>query len=167
MIIHALRTVSSTFITDPEGSALRIRRVLTPERVREYGYEELYWLAHEVKALIPLDPDLAADIYIASFEWTETDEGATPMSHSQILPMVSNKRQDFQHARWQLSQDYPKFVERSPLAAARAMVAVVSAYCREKVIESQKWRDEFRRLIESDHPIDGTAEAMLDDDTEF
>jgi len=167
MIIHALRTVSSTFITDPEGSALRVRRVLTPERVREYGYEELYWLAHEVKALIPLDPDLAADIYIASFEWTETDEGATPMSHSQILPMVSNKRQDFQHARWQLSQDYPKFVERSPLAAARAMVAVVSAYCREKVIESQKWRDEFRKLIESDHPVDGTAEAMLDDDTEF
>jgi predicted secreted protein len=81
--------------------------------------------------------------------------------------MVSNKRQDFQHARWQLSQDYPKFVERSPLAAARAMVAVVSAYCREKVIESQKWRDEFRKLIESDHPVDGTAEAMLDDDTEF
>lgn len=167
MIIHALRTVSSTFITDPEGSALRIRRVLTPERVREYGYEELYWLAHEVKALIPLDPDLVADIYIASFDWTETDEGTTPMSHSKILPMVSNKRQDFQHARWQLSQDYPKFVERSPLAAARAMVAVVSAYCREKVIESQKWRDEFRKLIETDHLVDGTAEAMFDDDTEF
>ena len=165
MIIHALRTVSSTFITDPEGSALRIRRVLTPERVREYGYEELYWLAHEVKALIPLDPDLVADIYIASFDWTETDEGTTPMSHSKILPMVSNKRQDFQHARWQLSQDYPKFVERSPLSAARAMVAVVSAYCREKVIENQKWRKEFRKLIESDHPVDGTAEAMLDDDT--
>jgi hypothetical protein len=47
------------------------------------------------------------------------------------------------------------------------MVAVVSAYCREKVIESQKWRDEFRKLIESDHAVDGTAEATLDDDTEF
>jgi hypothetical protein len=49
-----------------------------------------------------LDPDLVAEIYIASFDWTETDEGTTPMSHSKILPMVSNKRQDFQPARWRV-----------------------------------------------------------------
>ena len=50
MIIHALRTVSSTFIADRAGSAIRVRRALSPDRVRGFGYEELYWLAHEVEA---------------------------------------------------------------------------------------------------------------------
>ena len=112
-----------------------------------------------------MDPELVADIYIAAFDWTETDEGAPRMSHSQILPMVSNKRQDFQHTRWQLSQHYPKLVERSPLSAARAMIAVATAYCRDRAIESRKWRKAFRKLLEADHPVDGTAEVMLDDDT--
>jgi hypothetical protein len=163
MIIHALRTVvSSTFITDPEESARRIRRALTPERVREYGHEELRWLAYEVKALIPLDPDLVADIYIAAFDWTETDESATPMSHSQILPMVSNKRQDSQHTRWQLSQYYPQFVKTSPLSAARAMIAVVGTHCRDRGIESRQWGKEFRKLNAIEDPVDDAVESLLD-----
>jgi hypothetical protein len=162
MIIHALRTVvSSTFITDPAESAQRIRRALAPERVREYGHEELRWLAYEVKALIPLDPDLVADIYIAAFSWTETDESATPMSHSQILPMVSNKRQDSQHTRWQLSQYYPQFVKTSPLSAARAMIAVVGTYFRDRRMERRKWGKEFRKLNAIEDPVDDAVEALL------
>jgi hypothetical protein len=130
--------------------------------VREYGHEELRWLAYEVKALIPLDPDLVADVYIAAFDWTETDESTTPLSHSQILPMVSNKRQDFQQTCWHLSQHYPRFMERSPFAAARAMIAVVSAHCRDREIETKRWSREFRKLNAIEDPVDDAVEALLD-----
>lgn len=162
MIIHTLRTVANTFTTDPKESALRIRRALEPERVREHGYEELHWLAHEVKALIRLDAELVADIYIAAFNWTETDESTTPLSHSLIVPMTSNKRQDFQQTRWHLSQHYPKLVATSPFAAARAMIAVVDTYCRDKDIETRKWGKEFRKLNKIEDPIEDTVEALLD-----
>jgi hypothetical protein len=164
MIIHSLRTVANAFISDPKESALRIRRPLEPERVREYGYEELHWLAHEVKALIRLDAELVADMYIAAFRWTETDESATPMSHSLIVPMTSNKRQDFQQTRWHLSQHYPKLVATSPFAAARAMIAVVEAYCRDKDIETKKWGKEFRKLNKIEDPVEDAVEAPLDGD---
>ena len=154
----------NTFITDPKESALRIRRALEPERVREYGYEELHWLAHEVKALIRLDAELVADMYIAAFSWTETDESATPLSHSQILPMTSNKRQDFQQTRWHLSQHYPKLAEISPFAAARAMIAVVDAYCHDKDIERREWSKEFRKLYKIEHSVEDVVEALLDGD---
>ena len=116
--------------------------------MREYGYEELHWLAHEVKALIPLDPELVADMYVAAFDWTETDESTTPLSHSQIVPMVSNKRQDFQQTRWHLSQHYPKFVERSPFAAARAMIAVVERALQRQGHRNQKME---QRVPETQH----------------
>lgn len=161
LIIRALRAVADAFITDPQESALRIRRVLEPERVREYGYEELHWLAHELRALIWLDAELVADIYIAAFEWTETDESATPLSHSQIVPMISNKRQDFQQTRWHLNQHYPRLIESSPYAAARAMIAVVDAYCRDKDIETQKWGKEFRKLNKIEDPTEDAVEALL------
>lgn len=164
LIIHALRTVVNTFITDPKESALRIRRALEPERVREYGYEELHWLAHEVKALIRLDAELVADMYVAAFSWTETDESATPLSHSQILPMTSNRRQDFQQTRWHLSQHYPKLAEISPFAAARAMIAVVDGYCHDKDIERREWSKEFRKLYKIEHSVEDVVEPLLDGD---
>ena len=164
MIIHVLRTVASTFITDPRESEIRIRRALEPERVRDHGYEELHWLAHEVKALIRIDSELVADIYIAAFGWTDTDESTTPMSHSLIVPMTSNRRQDFQQTRWHLSQHYPKLLEIAPFAAARVMVAVVEAYCRDKDKESREWSKEFRKLNNIEDPVEDAVEALLDGD---
>jgi hypothetical protein len=150
MIIHAVRTVSSTFFTDRQESALRIRRLIIPERVREFGWEELHWLAYEIKTLIPLDPELVADVYIAAFEWTETDESATPLSHSAIVPMISNKRQDFKQTRWHLSQSFPKFVDRSPFSAARAVIGIASAYSRDRNIESRIFGEALREQLRAE-----------------
>ena len=165
MIIHALRTVCSTFDTDPDESAARIRRTLEPERVRLYGYQELHWLAYEVKELIPLDPELVADIFIAAFEWTEKDESPTPMTDSRILPMVSNKKQDHGSSRWHLTQHYQKLVRQSPSAAARAMIAVVGAYRREKDIANEEFLRDFHASLTEDLAQELGAEASLDEET--
>ena len=54
------------------------------------------------------------------------------LSGSRILALTSNRRQDYQHARWQLAQDYPHFVRRAPLPATRAMIGVVDGYVKSK-----------------------------------
>ena len=56
MIIHALRTVCTTFASDRAESAIRIRLALSPDRVRKFGHEELHWLGYEVGCLIPGRP---------------------------------------------------------------------------------------------------------------
>ena len=165
MIIHAVRTVCSTFFTDRQESALRIRRFIIPERVREFGWEELHWLAYEIKTLIPQDPELVADIYVAAFEWTETDESATPLSRSKILPMISNKRQDFKQTRWYLSQYFPELVERSPFSAARAIIGIVSAYSRDRNIESRRFGKAMREQLRAKKDaLPGVIEDWLDGD---
>jgi hypothetical protein len=163
MIIHALRSVCATYISDPAESAIRIRRALTPERVRQYGYEELHWLAREVRNLISLDAELVADMYAATFEWTDKDETTTPMVGGQIVPMSSNRRQDYKQAQWQLAQCYPDFVKKSPIAAARAMIAIVSAYCRDKEIESQEFGRAVREHM-TETVLDEAVEALLEED---
>ncbi len=128
LIIHALQGVCRTFESDPIASKALLRRCLDPEHLARYGYEEIPRLASEVKRVIPLDAEFVAEIYRAVFRHWETSDEPTPMGASRIIPMTSNKGQDFRMAWHQLAEIYPNFLAQAPVHATRALISALDAY---------------------------------------
>jgi hypothetical protein len=132
LVTNALRSVNSTFRSDSAASAVLLRRSIEPEHLATYGYDEARWLVHDLKEISAYDSEFVADVYIAVFSHHEPSTESTDISSSRILSLTSNRRQDYQHAKWQLAQDYSSLIRRAPLPATRAMIGVVDAYVKNK-----------------------------------
>ena len=128
LVIHALQTVCRTFESEPTASAVLLRRCLAQEYLTNYGFEEMPRLAMEVKRLIPLDPMLVEEIYRAVFAHQEPSEETTFIGQSRILPMRSNRRQDYEMAYFGLAEVFPEFLVQAPKRATSALVAVMESY---------------------------------------
>lgn len=143
LVIHALKAVCRTFESDMAASAALLRRCLEPTHLANYGYEELLWVAREVKRLIPLDPELVCDIYCAAFSHDETSEAETPMGSSRIIPMTSNRQQDYEAALYDLAETYPAFLQGAPTQATRALIAILNAFVAKKHRYSENILDQL------------------------
>lgn len=143
LVIPALQAVCRTYESDPAASAALIRRCLELSHLTQFGFEEMPWLAREVKRLISLDPELVQEIYCVAFSHQELSEEPTPIGHSRILPLASNRRQDYQMALYKLAEVFPQFLDRAPQEATRALIAVMEAYvARRSSPASGEWHEE-------------------------
>jgi hypothetical protein len=132
LVVHALEGVCRTFESDPTASAAHIRRCLEPLHLSQYGFVEMPWLAREVKRLIDLDPALSGEIYRVAFSYQETSAEPTPMGPGRILPLISNRSQDYGMALYELAEVFPTFLEHALANATRALIAVVEAYVAQR-----------------------------------
>ena len=128
LVIDSLQGVCRTFESDPKISVGLIRRCMEPEHFSKYKFEEMPWLAREVKRLFSLDPDLVEEIYRIAFTYPETSTDKTSMGLSRILPLTSNRRQDYEMALYNLAEVFSAFLAHSPENATRALIAVIEAY---------------------------------------
>jgi len=143
LVIHALQCVCRTFESDITASVSLIRRSLEPSHLVRFGFEEMPWLAQEVKRLIPFDPELVEEIYRVAFSHQEESEEPTPVGDSRILSLVSNRRQDHGMALYQLAEVFPEFLKSAPKEATRALVSVVESYVvQSHSLASGEWHEE-------------------------
>ena len=144
LVIHALQCVCRTFESDPAASAVLIRRCMDQSHLSQFGFEEIPWLAQEVKRLIPIDPELVEEIYRVVFSHLETSTEPTPLGQDRILPLISNRRQDYEMALHALAAIFPKFLKETPERATRALITVVEAYVSQRHSRaSAKWHEEM------------------------
>lgn len=128
----SMQCVCRTFDSDPASSAALIRRALVPDHLRQYGFEEMPWLARQVRALIQPDPALVEDIYVATFQFLEESDAPTVMSPSRILRLSGNRRQDYGMARYELAAAFPQYQVAFPENATRVAIAAIEGYVREE-----------------------------------
>jgi hypothetical protein len=128
LVTNSLRSVCQTFATDADESSALLRRATQPEHLAQYGYEELPVITRELSTIARVAPDLAAEIYISVFTYREPSDETTNMSKSQILSLTSNRRQDYDMAKWTLAEFYPTFILQHPVLATTAMLGVIDAY---------------------------------------
>jgi hypothetical protein len=128
LVIQGIKAVSRTFASDPSASAILLRRAIEVEHLAHYGYRELSWIGHEIKNILPHDPQLVADIYAAAFRFQESSQETTTMGNSRILPLTSNRRQDYKMGLFQLSQVFPQFLRQAPDHALETLIAVLETY---------------------------------------
>ncbi|MER8671096.1 hypothetical protein NKH45_28675 [Mesorhizobium sp. M1156] len=124
----AISFVGKTFDSDPVASRKLVERLIEPQRMAEHASGDMHWLAQEVGRISDVNADLVVSIYEAVFKHIIEDDTPTQLGNSQILPLMSNRRQDFKMAQWALKEKFPAFAKKHPLAAASAAVKVAGAY---------------------------------------
>jgi hypothetical protein len=154
LVARALESVCRTFSSEPAASAALLRHALVLEHLQQHGYQEMPWLAREIRALMVHDPVLVEAICVAAFEFHEDSNDPTAMNPSRILRLSGNKRQDYEMARFELANLFSEFQAGFPENAARAAIGVVDAYVREKrhlpddaTTESFEFRGRAARIL--------------------
>jgi hypothetical protein len=132
LVNHSIQCVCRTFDSDPASSAALIRRALAIDHLREFGFEEMPWLAREVRMLMERDPVLVEEIYVATFQFHEESDASTDMNASRIMRFSGNRRQDYEMARYELAAVFPRFQAAFPENATRAAIAAVEGYVSEE-----------------------------------
>jgi hypothetical protein len=156
---NAIRFVAKTFGTDPAASRALLQRILHEPRFSEHAHEEAPWLAEGVPAIVPFDPDFVAEIYAVLFGRPAPQEGKSWLGGqpSRIMPLLSDRRQDYEHARWHLRQAIPSFLSVAPAYGTQA----VSAAAIGKAVE----RSSFDRSRETHRVQVGSRTiAIVEDD---
>ena len=128
LMSSAVGFVADTYATDATASRELLRMIFNPERFEQYAHAEVPWLARKLEPIAAVDPVFVAEIYSKSFAAEITDTSKTSMGSSQILPMSSNRRQDYQHAQWQLKEYFPTFLAEHPDDAVTALIDVIAGF---------------------------------------
>lgn len=128
LVIFALQSVCRTFESNPADSTNLIKQCLEPEHLSKHGFEEMPWLAREVKRLIRLDPPLCEHIYRVAFSHEEKSNEETSMTSSRILSLTSTRSQDYGMACYHLGEVFPEFLRSAPENAIRALITAVNNY---------------------------------------
>lgn len=128
LIVPALETVCRTYESDPAASATLLRRAFAQDHLVTHGFEEVPWIARETARLIPVAPDFVEEIYLKSFAHQETSTEVTQIGDSSILPLRSNRAQDYDGALYALHEAFPAFLEDAPVEATRTLMGVWAAH---------------------------------------
>lgn len=122
--VRLLPMVCKTFSADPVASRRLIERVLSLQADTILPIRYFYTLSDEVDSLVADAPDLVATIYKAVFEHEEQSDEPTRMGGI-VLPLTSNRRQDFEMCQYCLGRSFGSFLA---LAPATAIPTIVELY---------------------------------------
>jgi hypothetical protein len=143
LVTAGLRAVSRSFGGDPAGAGALLRRTLQSDQLREHGFEEMPCLTRELPELVRHDPLLVGAIYVAVLSHDESRTDPALMSRSRILPLVSNIRQDFNHAKWGLGEFFPSFLQEAPVHAIGTLLEVLEALAADTAPHASEERFDF------------------------
>lgn len=121
MAPNAIHFVSKSFGSDSAASRRLLQQILDEPRFSEHAHAEAPELAKGVGDIFSHDPSFVVSIYGSLFERSAPSEGDTWLSNSRIMPLTSNRRQDYEISRWHLQQALPGFLQASPAEATRAV----------------------------------------------
>ena len=125
---NAISFVADTIDTDVQASCNLLEQILSPERLQRFGSEEIPTLCHNIEKIGEHAPDFVARIFEFVYSHDIVDDRETNLGESRILPLRSNARQDYELARYSLSEYFPYFLEQYPSQAISAAVSALDGY---------------------------------------
>ena len=128
LVTSAIGFVADTFASDAAASRQLLRSLFSPDRFNAHGHDEIPWLTMKLGKLLPVDPEFVVEIYEKTFARAISDEGETALGKSRILPLRSNRRQDYQHSYWNLKEFFPTFICANSELATKAYIKAVEGY---------------------------------------
>jgi hypothetical protein len=117
----AITAVIQTAASDLTATETLLRRAVESPQLEERGYNDLLSLTSKVSELLGPLPGLIEGLYVAVLGHTETSSADTQLGSGSVLTLVSNRRQDFDAAKYPLTEHFPT-VLRSDLPRALAIL---------------------------------------------
>ncbi len=164
-----IEAVARSCASNPQASREILLRALSPERVSDHGYLELWALAQEIRSLLSCAPDLVSELYRTVFGRDEPSKAPTPLGTGQILRLASNRQQDWNMIRYVLAEQYPLVLEREPGVAVRAAGAACLhegeryAWSVPRVMETFMFRERKTGMIDDGSEFWDSGEGLADD----
>ncbi|WP_438765349.1 hypothetical protein [Kushneria sp. TE3] len=124
----SIHLVSETFESDPDASRKLLEKIFSPERLALHAAEEVPALCREIEKIAPHDPAFAERIYQETYGFELTGDQETMIGNSQIMPLKSNARQDYDMARYALKEFFRTFLQLHPKHAVGAITQAVESY---------------------------------------
>lgn len=128
----AIRFVGRSFASDPTASRALLDRILREPHFSQNADREAHWLTEQILPIAHSDPSFATVIYAGIYGQMITDTATSALggNRSRILPLLSNRRQDYEHSRWQLGSSVGEFLAISPEHGTRAVIDAVIGEAR-------------------------------------
>jgi len=134
----ATSLVAKTFDTDPIASKNLLKKVLSlPETESNFEISYISRLTDETGQILESDPEFLKEIYVAVFGHEETSDEITALG-SPVLPLTSNRRQDYDLCIFNLTKDFSKFIERAPSLAAETGIWCIQESKRVAPVRDQE-----------------------------
>lgn len=128
LLESAIGLVVDTFETNSSESRRLLSRLFETSHFESVGWSSVPALARKIELLARCDPEFASFVYQQTYEKSVIEDRATNLGHSQILPLRSNARQDYELARYALAEFFPSFLRASPTFAARSLSSALNGY---------------------------------------
>ncbi|WP_245418681.1 ATP-binding protein [Mesorhizobium sp. WSM3864] len=121
---NAIRFVGKSFAADPAASRALLDRMLRDPHFSNHADKEAIWLSEEIIPIALADADFAIEIYRVLYSRDITDSSTSFMGGqaSRIMPLSSNRSQDYRHCRYNLGRRVTRLLELSPPLGTRAIV---------------------------------------------
>ncbi|MEJ1172014.1 ATP-binding protein [Variovorax sp. CCNWLW235] len=156
----AIRFVARAFESDPAASERLLQQVISEPHFSSHASQEAPWLAEGARYMLNTAPAFVEQIYASLFGKESPQQGDTFLGGpSKILPLRSNHKQDYEHARWHLEQVLPKFLQASPTHATRAVSSCVIGLAAE---EQEDGAEQLTHV-----PVQGAATTLTIVDDSF
>jgi len=154
---NAIRFVTRSYGADPAASRALLEEIIGA-RFNKHAWEEAPWLAEGVNTILPHDPEFVVKIYEVLFTRKVTDESKTSLggTASRILPLTSTRRQDYEHARWQLGRALKSVLDANIVAGTTAVVHAV----RGMAAKNHAQKDDQKPIVV---PFAGGSMHVIDD----
>lgn len=130
LAINSISAVAATVTTDQQSSITLLRECITQPHLSTLGHQTLWAIGQNIRVFAAVDPAFGRDAYINAFRYRDTSTDATSMGDSQILPMRSHRKQDYDGGLYQLAEHYPAVLAANPHEAITAVLTVVDEYVR-------------------------------------
>jgi len=122
--VSAIPFVGKSFASDPLASRALLDRILREPHFSQYADQEATRLADQILPITHIDPEFTVEIYAALYGQKIDDNGQTWIGGrlSRIMPLSSNRRQDYEQCRWRLGSAIGKVLAISPYYGTRALI---------------------------------------------
>lgn len=123
----AIRAVCQTLASNPTEATALLRLGLRRRHVERRGYGELRYYGERI-ADLEQSPGLVIALYTAAFRFEDGDGSEPTMLRAgPVLPLVSNRQQEFHSARYVLSEAFRGIAERRPEVATEVLLRMLRA----------------------------------------
>ncbi len=143
-----------------EAARRRLRQVLNLIGHTAFPIHCVYAVCSNVRSIIAADPPFAAEVYRRVFGYQESSEEQTQMGGI-VLPMLSNRRQDYQMCYYNLIEKFDAFLARSSEEAVAAGIDALTGIIVAEHIQPNLERGATLETLEEHFDFAGQRASTL------
>ena len=124
----AVPLVAKTYGTNTEESRPLLKKVLELTQESKFPINFLTCLTEHIDEIWTFDPEFVASVYRTVFTYSETSTEQTSLNSGPVLPLISNRRQDYHSCQYRLIKHFPDFLQDNPLVATQAAIQSLNSF---------------------------------------